>query len=98
MARSQKKEITRIRLGFPMFVIILVLFFAIGWKLYSLQNQVAAAEEERQRYEIEVAQQQAQNDALSADIEEGPTEEKMKEIARDELGYVEKGELVFQEK
>ena len=35
------------------------------------------------------------NDALAADIAEGNTQEKMEEIARDELGYVSPGERVF---
>ena len=37
-----------------------------------------------------------ENDALSADIEEGCTPEKMQEIARRELGWLLPGEYVFE--
>ena len=36
-----------------------------------------------------------ENAALEADIAEGPTEEKLQDIARDELGFVKPGEYVF---
>ena len=42
-----------------------------------------------------MAQTRRENDALAADIAEGPTREKIEEIARDELGLVTPNEYVF---
>ena len=72
-----------------------MLLAAIGWQLYSLRDQVAQAREDRDRLATQVAQQQQENDALAADIAQGGTQEKMEEIARDELGLVAPGEYVF---
>ena len=38
------------------------------------------------------------NDALRADIAEGATDEKMKDLARDELGWTDPDEYVFYDK
>ena len=76
-------------------LIILALIGLIGWQLYDLQDQLAAAQAERDRYETEVEALRQTNDALAADIAEGTTPEKMVEIARMELGVVTPGEYVF---
>jgi len=77
--------------------VILVLVVGIGWQLHSLQGQVAAAQAEKEQYAAEVAQLQRENAALEADIEEGPTPEKIEEIAREELGLVTPNEYVFED-
>lgn len=79
-------------------VVIVVLLVAIGWQLYDLRGQLQDAQEEKADYQQQVEEQQRKNDALAADIEEGPTEEKIEEIARNELGYVKPGEYVFEPK
>ena len=38
------------------------------------------------------------NETLKADIDEGVTDEKMKELARDELGWTDPDEYVFYDK
>lgn len=76
-------------------LVLLVLLAAIGWQLHGLQSQVEAAQAERDRYAVQVAEKQRENDALKEDIAEGVTPEKVEEIARDELGYVTPGEYVF---
>ena len=43
-----------------------------------------------------MAERERENAAMKADLEEGPTEEKLLEIARDELGLVKPGEYVFE--
>ena len=73
-----------------------VLLAASGWQPYGRRDQLKTAQEEKDRYAAEVAAQQQENDALAADIAEGPTEEKIEEIARDELGYVKPGEYIFE--
>ena len=90
-----KKNVDRPRAGFLMKVIIVVLLVALGWKVYDLYGQIGAAEEEKARYIAQVAQMEQANAALEADIAEGPTEEKLQDIARDELGFVKPGEYVF---
>ena len=77
---------------------IVVLLAAMGWQLYDLQDQLQTARAEKEAYQQQVAEQQQKNDALAADIAEGPTAEKIEEIARNELGYVKPGEYVFEPK
>jgi len=81
-----------------MFILILVLLAAAGWQLHNLHAQVTAAEAEKERYAQEVAAQKQANEVLEQDIEAGPTDEKMQQIAREELGMVSPGEYVFQER
>ena len=92
---KKQKNVDRPRAGFLIKVVVAVLLVAIGWKVYDLHGQIAAAEEEKERYAAQVAQMQQENAALEADIAEGPTEEKLQDIARDELGFVKPGEYVF---
>lgn len=94
MAEKRKKR-PRPKSGFLTKVVILALLGAIGWQLLDLQAQVEEAQAERDSYAERVAQRQRENAALQADIEEGPTSEKLQEIARDELGLVKPGEYVF---
>ena len=94
MAEKRKKQ-PRPRSGFLTKVVILVLLGAIGWQLYGLQSQLEEAQAERDSFAQQVADRQRENAALQADIDEGPTEEKLQEIARDELGLVKPGEYVF---
>ena len=76
-------------------LLVVVLLAAIGWQLFELRDQVASAQSEKERYAQQVSAQQQENDALSADIADGTTSEKMEEIARNELGLVTPGEYVF---
>lgn len=77
-------------------LIIVVLLAIISWQLYGLQDQLERARSERDLYAAKVAAQQQENAALEADIAAGPTDEKLQEIARDELGLVKPGEYVFE--
>ena len=96
MAKQQPKTNVRRRGGGLAIKLVLVLLLAgVGWQLYQLRDQVAAAQAEKERYETEVEMLRQENDALAADIAEGTTEEKMEEVARKELGLVTQGEYVF---
>ena len=79
-------------------VVIVALLVALGWKVYDLRGQLQVAQAEKEAYARQVEEQQQANDALAADIAEGPTAEKIEEIARNELGYVKSGEYVFEPK
>ena len=95
MAKKTEQQKKRPRASLLTKIVLLVLLAAVGWQLYGLQGKVAAAQEEKERYAAQVEQTKRENDALSADIAEGPTREKIEEIARDELGMVAPGEKVF---
>lgn len=90
-----KKNVDRPRASILIKVVVVALLVALGWKVYDLQGQITAAEEEKARYAEQVAQMEQENAALEADIAEGPTDEKLQDIARDELGFVKPGEYVF---
>ena len=90
-----KKKVDRPRAGILIKVGVVMLLVALGWKVYDLQGQITAAKEEKDRYAEQVAEMEQANAALEADIEEGPTDEKLQDIARDELGFVKPGEYVF---
>ena len=94
MAKSTKKQ-KRPRAGLLTKLVILVLVVALGWKLQDLHRQVQAAQAEKENYIMQVNEQQQINDTLKADIAEGVTQEKIEEIAREELGLVTPGEYVF---
>ena len=90
-----KKNVDRPRAGFLTKLIIIVLLAALGFKVYDLHGQIEMAEEERASYQEQVDEKKQENAALAADFAEGPTDEKLQDIARDELGYVKPGEYVF---
>ena len=94
MAKKAKEQ-KRPRASLLTKVVLLVLLGAIGWQLYGLQSKVAAVQAEKDQYAAQVAQTQRENDALAADIAQGPTPEKIEEIARNELGLVTPNEYVF---
>lgn len=76
-------------------LVILLLLLGMGWQLFHLRDMVSQAEEEYQRLSVEVDVKRQENAALEKDIAEGRTPEKMKELAREELGWVGPGEYVF---
>ena len=96
MEKARRRKKVKVRARPLTKLVILVLLAAIGWKLYGLRSQVRRAQEEREQYAALVAEKQRENAALEADITEGPTDEKLEEIARDELGLVKPGEYVFE--
>ena len=76
-------------------VLVLVILAAMGWRLNGLRAQLETARFERDRYQDQVDVMERKNASLSADIEEGVTEEKIEDIARNDLGMVLPGEYVF---
>ena len=96
MERARARKKPKVKMGSLTKVIVLALLVLIGWQLYGLQGQLTHAQEERDQYAAAGAEQEQENAALEADIAEGPTEEKLLEIARDELGLVKPDEYVFE--
>lgn len=96
MAKSKPETKRRILRAGPLTkILLLLLLIGIGWQLYRLQGQVADAQAERDLLAAEAEVLRQENDALAADIAEGNTQEKMEEIARNELGMVFPGEYVL---
>lgn len=93
MAAKAKNQ--RVRVSLFTKVILLLLLVGIGWQLYRLNGQVAAAQSQKDQLSGQVSAQRQENDALTESIENGGDQEKMEEIARDELGLVGPGEKVF---
>ncbi len=76
-------------------LLVVLLLAALGCQVYALREQVADAEAEKARVAALVERRRQENDALTEDIAEGCTPEKMQEIARRELGWALPGEYVF---
>lgn len=94
-ARPGKKPRRRNRVGMLTVLLLCLLLACVGWQLSQLQDQVTAAQAERDRLAAQVEAQRQENDALTADIAEGATEDKIEEIARNELGLVSPGDYLF---
>ena len=98
MAKGTFKPAKKRSGGLLIHVAILLLLTAIGWQLYHLQSQIASTQAEKDRTAQQVEMLKQTNDALRADIAEGATDEKMKDLARDELGWTDPDEYVFYDK
>lgn len=96
MARRRSRAQRKPRhVNIVVIVLVVVILAAMGWRLNGLRTQLETARFERDRYQDQVDVMEEKNASISADIEEGVTEEKIEEIARDELGMVLPGEYVF---
>ena len=71
-------------------LVLLLVLAVLGWRLYVQQGENEKARAEHDAY--------AQQVALRADIAEGATDEKMEELARNELGWTDSNEYVFYDK
>ena len=89
MARAGRQPKKRSRGSVFTKLLILVILAAIGLQLRSLHSQVQDA------LTAQVQAQEQENAALAADIAEGATEDKMKEIAQEELGLISPNQRVF---
>ena len=69
----------------PWLLLLMVSATFTGMIITSFENALAA----------QVETQRQENDALAADIAEGATDEKMKEIAQEELGLISPNQRVF---
>ena len=93
--RAAKEKRRMVRTGPLTKILLLALLLGIGWQLYRLQSQVEAAQVEKDLLAGQVEAKRQENSALAADIAAGGTQEKMEEIARNELGMVFPGEYVL---
>lgn len=84
--------------GFLIKIIILVMLIALGLQYRTVRQKYAVAKADNERYAAEVQKIASENELLQADIAEGPTSEKMEEIARESLGWALPNEYVFYDK
>ena len=92
MARAGRQPKKRSRGSVLTKLLILVILAAIGLQLRSLHSQVQDAQAQRDALTAQVQAQEQENAALAA---EGATEDKMKEIAQEELGLISPNQRVF---
>ena len=98
MTKKEKPPAKRRSGGLLIHTVILLLLAVLGWQLYSLRSQIADAQTVKDRTARQVETMTRSNETLKADIDEGVTDEKMKELARDELGWTDPDEYVFYDK
>ena len=75
-------------------VLIAVLVYA-GVTLYDLQQQIQVARAQEAQLTAQVQSLEDENNALRSDIAAAGDQDKLEEVARDELGMVKSGEKVF---
>ena len=92
---TPRKEKKHTRASLLTKVLLVVLLAAMGIQLRSLHSQVQDAQAQRDALTAQVQAQEQENAALAADIAEGATEDKMKEIAQEELGLISPNQSVF---
>ena len=93
--RVQRHKKRRFSVGTVSLVLALALAVILAWRLHGLHVQVAAAQAELDSYTAQVEELQEANESLRADLSAGATQDKMEDIARDELGLLHKDEHVF---
>lgn len=93
-ARKRRRRRRRIAL-LPKILLLLLLASALAWQIHGLRAQVDAARAERDRVSAQVDDARRENEALEADIAAGATDEKMEELARDQLGLARRGAVLF---
>ena len=76
-------------------VILIVLLVYAAVTLYNLQQQIQSAKEQETQLTAQVQDLEDRNSALRADIAAAGDQEKLEDVARDELGMVKSGEKVF---
>ena len=81
--------------GFLTGVLLLVLLLGVGVQLYRMQEQLKTARAEEEALAREIAQVEKENQQLQEDLDNADNPELIEEIAREDLGMVVQGEMVF---
>lgn len=83
------------RAGLVTKIIILVLMIAVAVSLLELNSRMDQAQANREELARQVAAQTQTNADLADAIEHSDDLERIKDVARDKLGLVEPGEIIF---
>ena len=90
MKRKQKRAS-----GFLTGILLLVVLLGVGIQLYRMQEQLKTARAEEEALAQEIAQVEKENAQLQEDLDNADNPELIEEIAREDLGMVVQGEMVF---
>lgn len=92
--KKRKKPVQRSG-GFLAGLVLVVLMFAVGVQLYSMQGRLADARAQEAEVAEKVAQLKEENEKLEEDLARSDDPEMIEEIAREELNMVVQDEKVF---
>ena len=81
--------------GFLTGILLLVVLLGVGIQLYRMQEQLKTARAEEEALAREIAQVEKENQQLQEDLDNADNPELIEEIAREDLGMVVQGEMVF---
>ena len=99
MSRSRRERKVRKRRrksgGLLGGLILLVLLFGLGFQLYRMQDQLAAARAEEAALAEQISSLQEENAGLEESIARSSDPEMIEKIARESLGMAVKDEKVF---
>lgn len=83
------------RAGLLTKIVILALLIVVAISLLELNSQVERAQAERASLARQVAEQTQINTDLAESIEHSDDLDRIEEVARDRLGLVKQGEIIF---
>lgn len=83
------------RAGMLTKLLILILLLVGVTTFLNLKGQVAALEDQRAQLELQVNRQKQENQSLAAAIADKDDPDRIADVARDRLGLVKPGEIVF---
>lgn len=92
--KGTKEKKTK-KAGFLTKIVLVVLLVYAGVSLYTIQNQIRSAKDEQEKLAAQVDTLRHENDSLASDIADSDDPEKLRDVARSELGMVMPGERVF---
>ena len=81
--------------GFLTGILLLVVLLGVGIQLYRMQEELKTARAEEEALAQEIAQVEKENAQLQEDLDNADNPELIEEIAREDLGMVVQGEMVF---
>lgn len=84
-----------IRASFVTKIVILILIVYLSITLLNLRSSIQSANDSLADLQAQTAELAAENAALEEEIENGDDPETILEIAKEKLGLVESGEVVF---
>lgn len=83
------------RAGMLTKLLLLILLVATVTSFLNLRTQVGDLTDQRAALERQNARQRQENEALAAAIEQKDDPERIADVARERLGYVAPGEIIF---
>lgn len=83
------------RAGMLTKLLLLILLVATVTTFLNLRTQVGELTDQRVALERQNARQRQENEALAAAIEQKDDPERIADVARERLGYVAPGEIIF---